>query len=82
MAFEQVKAEAKTRGIETNGSEVVGLIPLEALLIAAEYYAWRDELDHPATVGAAVQLAHDKMGLSAFNKFDPDKKIIEYAIQN
>ena len=82
MAFEQVKAEAATRGIETNGSEIVGLLPLEALLLAAEYYIWRDDLDRPATMEGAVKLAHDKMGLSAFNKFDPAKKIIEYAIQN
>lgn len=82
IAFEQVKTEAASRGIETNGSEVVGLIPLEALLLAAEYYIWRDGLDRPATMEDAVQLAHDKMGLSAFNAFEPAKKIIEYAIKN
>jgi glutamate formiminotransferase/formiminotetrahydrofolate cyclodeaminase len=82
IAFEQVRAEAGLRGLEVDGSEVVGLIPLEALLLAAEYYIWRDALDHPATIGDAVQLAQDRMGLSAYNRFDPRKKIIEYAIQN
>jgi glutamate formiminotransferase/formiminotetrahydrofolate cyclodeaminase len=82
IAFEQVKAEAAARGIEVNGSEVVGLIPLEALLLAAEYYIWRDNLDRPATIEGAVRIAHDKMGLSSYNHFDPTKKIIEYAIQN
>jgi glutamate formiminotransferase/formiminotetrahydrofolate cyclodeaminase len=82
IAFEQVKAEAKSRGIEVNGSEVVGLIPLEALLLASEYYIWRDELDRPATMADAVRIVHDKMELSSYNQFDPAKKIIEYAIQN
>jgi len=82
IALEQVRVEAASRGIETNGSEVVGLIPLEALLIASEYYAWRDGLARPTTIGDAVQLAHDKMGLSAYHAFDPYKKIIEFAIQN
>lgn len=81
IAYEQVKYEAAKRGIETNGSEVVGLIPLEALLLAAEYYSWRHDLERPKNAADAVQLAHDQMGLSAFNKFDPKTKIIEFAIQ-
>ena len=65
-----------------SGSEVVGLIPLEALLLAAEYYIWRDKLERPKTETEAIQIAHDKMNLSAFNAFDPKTKIIEYAIYN
>jgi glutamate formiminotransferase / formiminotetrahydrofolate cyclodeaminase len=82
IALEQVKVEAQSRGIEVKGSEVVGLIPLEALMLAAEYYIWRDGLPRPATMADAVRIAHDKMGLSSYNPFDPAKKIIEYAIQN
>ncbi len=79
-AYEQVKCEAGKRAVKTSGTEVVGLIPLEALLLAAEYYIWRDDLPRPATEQEAVQLAHDKLGLSSFNAFVPEKKIIEYAI--
>ncbi len=82
IAFEQVKQEAASRNVEVNGSEVVGLIPLEAVLLASEYYVWRDQEPRPATERAAVQLAHDKMGFSAFRAFEPDKKIIEYTIAN
>ena len=38
VAFEEVKKEAKTLGVEVTGSEVVGLIPKEALLIAGKFY--------------------------------------------
>ena len=82
IAFEQVRFEAARRGVEINGSEVVGLIPLQALLLAAEYYVWRDKLPRPATEREAVQLVHDMLQLSAFRPFDPDKKIIEYTIEN
>lgn len=79
-AYEQVKYEAGTHAVETSGTEVVGLIPIEALLLAAEYYIWRDDLERPSSEKEAVQLAHDRLKLSSFNPFVPEKKIIEYAI--
>jgi glutamate formiminotransferase/formiminotetrahydrofolate cyclodeaminase len=82
IAYEQVKLEAAKRGIEINGSEVVGLIPMQALLLAADYYCWRDKLERPKTERDAVALVHDIMGLSAFRPFDTDKKIIEYTLDN
>jgi len=80
IAFEQVKMEAESRGVEINGSEVVGLIPLEAILLAADYLVWKDKLERPKTEREAVQLVHDTLGFSAFRAFDPQKKIIEYTL--
>ncbi|MCB1059043.1 MAG: glutamate formimidoyltransferase [Calditrichaeota bacterium] len=80
IAFEQVKYEAKSRGLEVFGSEVVGLIPLEALVLASEYYVWRDKTERPKSEAATIALVEEKLGLSSFNSFDPRKKIIEYAI--
>ena len=83
IAFEQVKQEAASRGLEINGSEVVGLIPLQAIILASAYYAWRDGLSTKGmTEDDAVQLVHDRMGLSSFRPFDPHTKIIEYALNN
>jgi glutamate formiminotransferase/formiminotetrahydrofolate cyclodeaminase len=80
MAFEQVRFEAARRGIEIQGSEVVGLIPLEALVLAAEYYVWRDKLARPKSSREALELVHDRMGLSSFRPFAPAAKIIEFAL--
>ncbi|HEY3296151.1 MAG TPA: glutamate formimidoyltransferase [bacterium] len=80
IAFEQVKHEAASRGVEIHGSEAVGLIPLEAILLAADYYVWRDKLERPKTEREAVQLVHDILDLSSFRPFDPEKKIIEYTL--
>jgi glutamate formiminotransferase / formiminotetrahydrofolate cyclodeaminase len=82
IAFEQVKHEAAKRGVAVNGTEVVGLIPMQALTLAAEYYVWRDKLERPKTDAEAVALVHEKMGLSAYRPFDPKKKIIEYTLDN
>jgi glutamate formiminotransferase / formiminotetrahydrofolate cyclodeaminase len=82
IAFEQVKMEAAKRQVEINGSEVVGLIPLQALLLAAEYYAWKEHLPRATTEHEALELVHERMGLSSFRAFDAEKKIIEYATAN
>lgn len=37
-AFEMIKMEAKRYGVPVIGSEVVGLVPMEALIHCAEYY--------------------------------------------
>jgi glutamate formiminotransferase len=37
-AFEMVKMEAKRYGVPVVGSEVIGLLPMDALIQCAEYY--------------------------------------------
>jgi glutamate formiminotransferase/formiminotetrahydrofolate cyclodeaminase len=81
VAFEEVKYEAAKLGVETTGSEVVGLVPLEPLLLAAEYYvAESGERKKSITEEELVQVACDRLGLSDYNSFDPEMKIIERRI--
>jgi len=81
VAFEEVRFEARRRGIEVTGSEVVGLVPVEPLLMAAEYHLFEQgERPSGITRRALVEVAHDYLGLSDFNPFDIDRKVIEYAI--
>ncbi len=81
VAFEEVRFEAQKRSIRVTGSEVVGLIPIEPLLMAAEY-ALFERGDRPPGISERelVEVAHDYLGLSDFSPFDPRKKIIEHAI--
>ncbi len=77
IAFETVKKEAATLGVEVTGSEIVGLIPKEAMLMAAKYFT-------PQHAGLTEQqLIHnaiDALGLSQIEEFNPQNKIIEYMI--
>ncbi|GAB5466890.1 MAG: hypothetical protein Kapaf2KO_23260 [Candidatus Kapaibacteriales bacterium] len=79
VAFEAAKKQAKELNISLAGSELVGLIPLEALLMAADYYMDQEGLfiyeEHQK-----IMLAVDRLGLSSVSQFDPKKKIIEYLI--
>jgi glutamate formiminotransferase / formiminotetrahydrofolate cyclodeaminase len=75
IAFEEVKKEAATLGAEVTGSELVGLAPLEAMVMAGRFYSpgTSDEKD-------LLAIAVDKLGLSQLDMFDPKKKIIEYQL--
>jgi glutamate formiminotransferase / formiminotetrahydrofolate cyclodeaminase len=76
VAFEEVKKEAKRLGVEVTGSEVVGLIPLEAMLQAGKFYAQNNNLSE----SELVDLAIEKLGLIDLHPFKKGEKIIDYMV--
>lgn len=78
VAFEEVKKEAKRLGVQVDGSEIVGLVPLEALLQAGRFYAEDKNLSEDQLVDLAIE----KLGLSSLNPFEKNQKIIDYMIGN
>ncbi|MGA9116934.1 MAG: glutamate formimidoyltransferase [Bacteroidota bacterium] len=74
-AFEEVRAQAERLGVRVTGSEIVGLTPLEALLMAGRRY--RPEASSEEDLVAA---AVEGLGLSRLETFDPRRKIIEYQL--
>jgi glutamate formiminotransferase/formiminotetrahydrofolate cyclodeaminase len=80
VAYEAVKVEAKVLEVPISGSEIVGLTPLEPLLMAGRFYREKDHL--PAAKGddELLEAAIKGLGLSDLYIFDPKKKVIEYMI--
>jgi len=76
VALEEVKKEASRLGVEVTGSEIVGLVPLEALLLAGKYYAEENNLDEKSLVDIAIQ----KLGLNDLHPFTKTDKVIDYMI--
>lgn len=76
VAFEEVKKEAERLGVKVNGSEIVGLVPLEAMLQAGRFYTEGKVSDEKILVETAIE----KLGLSALHTFKPEEKIIEYLL--
>ncbi|RJU97731.1 MAG: glutamate formimidoyltransferase [Candidatus Poseidoniales archaeon] len=77
VAFEACKSIAMDHGVEVPGSEVVGLVPLSAILTAGQWYAKDGETNESALVDAAIR----GLGLDNLNAFDPKERIIEYALK-
>lgn len=80
IAFEECAADAKAMNLAVCGSELVGLIPLEAMLMAAEYYMQKENL-FILDERQKIRLVIDRLGLSSISEFNPDKRIIEYMIK-
>ncbi|RLF58535.1 MAG: glutamate formimidoyltransferase [Thermoplasmata archaeon] len=79
--YEAVKNEAMKDNVEVSGSEIVGLIPKESLLLAGKFYNKKDGLSI-SDEDDLVTLGIEKLGLSDLYHFNPDEKVIDYMIQN
>ena len=79
-AFEAVQEEAEKLGANATGSEIVGLVPIESLILAGKFYA-KKEGSKIINEDDFVHLGIEKLGLSELYPFKPEEKIIEYMIQ-
>jgi len=79
VLFEEVKKDAKKLNIAVTGSEIVGVVPLEAILMAADYYIEKENL-FILDEDQKVRLAIERLGLNSVARFNPKEKIIEYII--
>jgi glutamate formiminotransferase/formiminotetrahydrofolate cyclodeaminase len=79
VLYEEVKSAAAQLQVAVAGSEIVGLIPLEAMLLAADYYISRDNL-FIYEEDQKIRLVVDRLGLNAVAPFNPQEKIIEFRV--
>lgn len=77
--FEAIRRDAASLNVGVAGSEIVGLVPLEAILMAADHYIEKENL-FILDERRKVRLAIDRLGLSSIHPFRPEEKIIEYMI--
>ena len=73
---------ASERGIRVTGSELVGLIPLEAMLMAGRHYLNKQNRSLGVPTADIVECAVQSMGLNDVTEFSPNVKIIDYAVQS
>lgn len=81
-AFDECSEKARARGIRVTGSELVGLIPLNAMLDAGRHYLRKQQRSTGVSDAELVKIAVRSMGLDDLAPFDPREKIIEYAIED
>ncbi len=77
--FEEVKQEAEALGLAVVGSEIVGVVPLEPLLMAADYYIKRENL-FIYQEDQKIRLAIERLGLNSVALFRPEEKIVDYIV--
>jgi glutamate formiminotransferase/formiminotetrahydrofolate cyclodeaminase len=79
-AFEACCRSAESRGMRVTGSELVGLVPLSAMLEAGRYFLRKQQRSAGVSDAELIKIAVKSMGLDDLAPFDPNRKIIEYNI--
>lgn len=80
IAFDEVCKKATERGIRVTGSELVGLIPLKAMLDAGRYFLGKQERSKGVDDAELIKIAVKSMGLDDLKPFVAEEKIIEYVL--
>lgn len=76
--FEEAERLAAEFGVRVTGSELVGLIPLEALLQVGRHYVRKQGGCLGVSEKELVRIAVQSLGLAEIAPFKPEHKIIEY----
>ncbi|HRD41004.1 MAG TPA: cyclodeaminase/cyclohydrolase family protein, partial [Bacteroidia bacterium] len=81
VAFDEVCKKADERGIRVTGSELVGLIPLKAMLDAGKYFLRKQKRSVGVSEKELIKIAIKSMGLDELAPFKPEERIIEYLLK-
>lgn len=80
VAYDEVHSKALERGLRVTGSELVGLVPLKAMLDAGKYFLKKQKRSTGIPESEIIKIAVKSMGLDDLYEFKPEEKIIEYKL--
>lgn len=80
-AFDASCKSAQRRGLRVTGSELVGLVPLQAMLDAADYFLKKQKRSLGIAESEKIKIAVKSLGLDDLKPFNPKEKIIEYMLE-
>ncbi len=74
--YDAVCEEAEKRGIRVTGSEIVGLIPYDAMKLAAEHYLSKMHKSSGLPIPDLMNIAIQSLGLNDVSDFNPKDKVL------
>jgi glutamate formiminotransferase/formiminotetrahydrofolate cyclodeaminase len=80
IAFDEVCRKAEERGVRVTGSEIVGMVPLRALLDAGRHFLRKQRRSTGVADAELVKIAVKSLGLGELAPFKPEERVIEYAL--
>lgn len=80
IVFEECAKSAYVRGYRATGSELVGFMPLSAMLDAGRYFLQKQRLSSGVSDAELIHIAVKSMGLDELSPFEPRQRIIEYVM--
>jgi glutamate formiminotransferase/formiminotetrahydrofolate cyclodeaminase len=82
QAFDEVSEKARLRGIRVTGSELVGLVPLQAILDTGKHYLRKQQRSTGISEEEIIKIAVKSLGLDELKPFNPKERIIEYLLED
>ncbi len=82
IAFDESEKSAIKRGLRVTGSELIGLIPLQAMLDAGDFFLRKQERSLGISEEEKIKIAVKSLGLDDLKPFNPKEKIIEYQLES
>ena len=82
VAFDATVDSAIERGLRVTGSELIGLIPLKAMLDAGDYFLRKQQRSLGISEAEKIKIAVKSLGLDDLKPFNPNEKIIEYVLKD
>jgi glutamate formiminotransferase/formiminotetrahydrofolate cyclodeaminase len=79
--FDAASKLAEEKGLRITGSEIVGVVPKEALIQAGIHYLEKADSCAGQSEAELIKIAEQSLGLSDVVKFKPEEKIIEYMVK-
>ncbi|MFH1452973.1 MAG: glutamate formimidoyltransferase [Armatimonadota bacterium] len=80
IIFDEVCNQAEKLGLRVTGSELVGLIPKDAMIDAGVHYLSKQGKSTGIPEEDIILTAIQSLGLEDISEFDPKKKVIEYRL--
>ena len=82
IAFDESCKSANQRGLRVTGSELIGLVPLKAMIDAADYFLTKQERSLGISEREKIKITVKSLGLDDLKPFNPQEKIIEYILSD
>ena len=82
IAFDECCKSAEKRGLRVTGSELVGLVPKQVLIDAGKYFLKKQQRSAGVSESELIRIAVRTFGLDELSPFDPQKRVIEYLLED
>ena len=80
--FEKTCERANIRGLRVTGSELIGLVPKKVLIDAGKYFLKKQSRSLAISDKEIIHIAVKSLGLDELQPFNPNERIIEYALND
>jgi len=82
IAFDKSCERAEARGLRVTGSELIGLVPKNALVDAGKYFLRKQNRSLGIQEGEIIRIAVKSLGLEELAPFNVRERIIEYVLED